>query len=152
PPLPLMRRALAVLALLGPAALAGASEPSPADVVSSVTIVAPPAELPRLAPYVELKRGDALDPAAIRHSVELLYATGRFEDVVVEASPAADGVALSFRPVPAPLFAAVRLDGDAVLKPGDLRRIARLRLAEPLWPERLERASQAVAQSLVDAG
>jgi len=147
-----MRRALAVLALLGPAAIVRASEPSPGDVVASVAIDAAPDELPRLAPYVELKRGDAFDPAAVRHSVELLYATGRFEDVIVEAGEATDGVALLFRPVPAPLFAAVRVQGDAILKPGALRRITRLRAGEPLWPERLERAARAAARALVDAG
>ena len=64
-----MRRALAVLALLGSAASVYGSEPSPGEIVASVAIDAAPDELPRLAPYVELKRGDAFDPAAVRHSV-----------------------------------------------------------------------------------
>lgn len=147
-----MRRALAVLALLGPAAIVQGSEHPLGKVVASVAIAAAPDELPRLTPYVELKHGDAFDPAAVRHSVELFYATGRFEDVIVEAAEATDGVALLFRPVPAPLFAAVRVEGDVILKPGALRRIARLRAREPLWPERVESAARTVTRALEEAG
>ena len=128
-----MKGTLAALALLGlPGGVFG-FEAAPGRIVSAVAMQAAPEDLPRLAPYVEVKRGDPFDPAAVRRSVQLLYATGRFEDVLVEADETADGVALLFHPIPAPLFAAVRVEGDAVLGRGAVRRAARSRPPRSSW-------------------
>src|SRR6185503_4146215 len=62
------------------------------------------------------------------------------------------GIDLVFRPVPAPLLAEVRVTGGGVLSAEDVRRIARLRARDPLWPARLEEASRDLALALVERG
>jgi outer membrane protein insertion porin family len=108
----------------------------------------------QLQPFISLAPGRPLDPEAVRRAVELIYATGRFEDVRVEAlhEPGEEGVTIVFHPLPAPLFAGVRVEGDRVLSAGSLTRIARLRPGEPLWPSRLERAARDIALALVRRG
>jgi outer membrane protein insertion porin family len=106
----------------------------------------------RLARYLEIAPGDAFASAALQKAVERLYATGEFEDVLVEAEPRADGVALVFRPVPAPLLAGVRVAGERVISAEAVRRAAQLRQGEPLWPARLDAAAQAAALALVGKG
>ena len=108
----------------------------------------------RLARFVTLVPGRPLDPEAVRRTVELIYATGEFEDVrvLVEREAGEDGVTVVIEPVPAPLLVDVRVEGDQVLSPGDVREIARLRPGEPLWAERLETAGRDVALALVSRG
>jgi len=138
-----------LLSVPGPAAEAPARE---GETLASVTIEAPPAEAARLARYVEIQPGQPLRAAAVRHAVELLHATGDYEDVVVEALRGPGGIDLVFRPVPAPLLAEVKVTGSRVLSAADVRRIARLRARDPLWPARLEEASRGLALALVERG
>jgi hypothetical protein len=84
-PLPLMVTALAVLALLS------AAEPRPSRPVAAVEIDAPGEDASALRAFVELQPGDAYDAEVVRHAVELLYATGRYQDVVVEGDGDARG-------------------------------------------------------------
>jgi outer membrane protein assembly complex protein YaeT len=140
-------------------ALLASFQPAPADVaslegevLSSVVIEAPPEDVRRLAQYVEMRPGEPLHAASLRHAVELFHATGDYEDVVVQAARGPAGIDLVFRPVPAPLLAEVRITGSAVLDPGDVRKISRLRAREPLWPSRLEEAARDVALALVERG
>ncbi len=120
--------------------------------VRSVRIEAPFPE--RFATYVSLVPGQLLDQEAVRRAVELLYATGEFADVVVEAEAGPGGAAdVVFRTRPAPLFAGVvRVDGDRILSPSALRRLSRLRPGEPLWPGRLDRAGRDAALALAGRG
>jgi outer membrane protein insertion porin family len=118
----------------------------------SVRIEASPEEQARLGRYVELKPGEPLDLERLRHAVDLIYATGAYEDVRVESDPTPDGVDLVVRPIRGPLMTGVRVVGDPVVEPSDVRRIARLRAGEPLWPERLNGAAQSVALHLADDG
>jgi outer membrane protein insertion porin family len=133
-------------------AAAGAPAPPAADIVAAVRVEAPADDVPRLARYLGIPVGEPLDPARVRHAVELLYATGEFQDVVVETRQAGAGLEVVFRPVPAPLLARVRVDGDRVLSTRAIRRITRLTEGEPLWPARLERAGRDVALALVAEG
>lgn len=133
-------------------AVALASPDAPDGTVAAIEIDAPGEDATALGAFVELRAGGAYDPEAVRHAVELLYATGRYEDVVVEAVPSPAGTVLRIRPRPAPLLAAVVLEGDRVLDLQDLRRLSRLRDGEPLWPARLERAARDVALALTDDG
>ncbi|MET0552011.1 MAG: BamA/TamA family outer membrane protein, partial [Vicinamibacteria bacterium] len=120
--------------------------------LAAVEIEAPGEDAAALRAIVELKPGAAYDPEAVRHAVELLYATGRYEDVVVETSESAAGLLLRVRPRPAPLLGPVALEGDRVLAPADLLRLSRLRDGEPLWPARLEKAARDVAVALTEDG
>lgn len=132
-----------LLALL---CLAAPGEPS----VRSVRIEGAPSE--RFLPYVDLVPGQPLDRAVVRRAVELIYATGEFEDVVVAAEAQADGVDVVFRLRPAPLFARVAILGDHVLSAAALGRMSGLRPKELLWPARLERAGRDAALALAARG
>lgn len=122
------------------------------EFVRSVRVVAE--DEARLSSFVGLVPGRPLDPEAVRRAVELIYATGRFEDVRVELvrRPGEDGVDVLFHPLPAPLLVAVRVEGDQVISPGAIARLTRLRSGEPLWPARMERAARDVALSLARRG
>lgn len=120
--------------------------------VAAVRIEASAEEAARLSGYLAVATGDVLRPEAVRHSVELLYATGEFADVRVEAVERPEGVELLVRLVPAPLLQEVRVEGDTVLEPDRVRRIARLSPREPLWAARLERAGRDVALALAADG
>lgn len=147
-----MRAALLLLL----AGAAGAAELPPAGLegatVASVRIEAPPEESARLERYLELRPGEPLRAEEVRHVVELIHATGEYADVRVEARPAAGGVEVVFHPVPAPRLRELRLEGDAALEQGELRRLGHLREGEPLWPARLEQAAEQVRQALVERG
>jgi outer membrane protein insertion porin family len=134
-------------AALSPAPLAAAG-----DKVASVRIAAPAADVERLSRYVEVKVGEPLRPDVVHHVVELFYATGDYEDVIVEAEPGPTGLDVVFRPIPAPLLASVLVEGDHVISAGAVARIARLRPRETLWAARLERAARDVAVALVARG
>ena len=123
-----------------------------AATVASVRIAAPAADVERLSRYVELKVGEPLQPEVLRHVVELFYATGDYEDVIVEAEPGPGGLDVVFRPIPAPLLASVVVEGDRVISPGQVAHIARLRPRETLWTARRERAARDVAVALAERG
>jgi outer membrane protein insertion porin family len=139
--------AVLLSAALSPAPLAAAG-----DKVASVRIAAPAADVERLSRYVEVEVGEPLRPAVVHHVVELFYATGDYEDVIVEAQPGPAGLDVVFRPIPAPLLASVLVEGDRVISAGEVARIARLRPRETLWAARLERAARDVAVALVARG
>src|SRR5260221_3960192 len=118
--------------------------------VRSVRIEAPAPG--RFTPYVDIRPGHPLDAEAVRRAVELLHATGEFEEVVVEAERGSEGIDVVFRARRAPLLAGARVVGDRVLSPAALLKRGRLRLGEPLWPARLERAGRDAALAFVAAG
>ena len=70
--------------MLAPAllAVALAATAAESEYVRSVRVVAE--DEARLAGFVGLVPGRPLDPEAVRRAVELIYATGRFEDVRVD--------------------------------------------------------------------
>jgi outer membrane protein insertion porin family len=142
--------AVALLAV----ALAQAPDASPAgeDFVRAVRVEADEPE--RLLPFVGLAPGQALDRETIRRAVELIFATGRFEDVPVEVrrDPGQAGVEVVFRPRPAPLLVRVRVEGDRVVSPSSAARTARLRPGDPLWSARLERAARDIGLALARRG
>ncbi|HEY7515725.1 MAG TPA: POTRA domain-containing protein, partial [Vicinamibacteria bacterium] len=128
--------------------LAAAASASPP--VRSVRIeVQDPA---RYSDYVVIETGLPLDPAAVRRTVDRFYATGEFEDVVVETEPGPEGLDVVVRPSPAPLFKRVVVRGDRVKDASAVRKITRLRSGEPLWPARLERAGRDLALALAGEG
>ena len=120
--------------------------------LTAVSLDAPAAQRARLSSYLGLKAGQPFRPEAVRAAVERLYATGEFADVIVERREGDDGPELIFRTTPAPRLGAVRVAGDQVLSSGAIRKVARFVAGEPLWPARLDEASQAVAVALVARG
>ena len=136
---------LAAALLLAPALPEG-------RVVTEVTIDAAGLDESGLRALVELRPGEPASREAVRHAVELLFATGRFQDVIVEETATDAGIALVFRPVPLPIMGGVAMEGDPVLRLEQVRDLSRLRDGEPLWPARLERAARDLALALTEDG
>lgn len=148
-----MRGALCSLALAAAAAAATAEHAQePGPVVTDVRLEAERSLAERLRPYLKVEKGKPLSPGAVRRSVELLFATGELEDVVVESQPAPGGVAVVFRPRAAPRMTGLRVRGDRVIGEKDVRRLTRLRGGEQLWQARLEEAARDVAVELSKQG
>jgi outer membrane protein insertion porin family len=120
--------------------------------VRHVMLDLPRGEAARLKRYVTVREGDAWDPAKVRQTVELLFATGEFADVVADVEPGPGGMDVAFRPRPAPRLLDVRIEGDKVRSARELRTLARLRTGEALWPNRLLAVGQEVTRALVAAG
>ncbi len=144
-----MHAVMLLAAALG--ALGGAASSEGADLVSQVHLEAPDPE--GLERFVEVEAGRPLDPEATRRTVELIYATGRFEDVRVEVeSEGRGGVSVLIRALTAPLLVEARVAGDRVLSAGALLRVTRLRKGEPLWASRREQAGRAAGLALKQRG
>ena len=142
-----MNCALPLLLLLsGPVPPAG-------ELVTAVRIETTASQdVDRLKRYVAVREGAPLDPDQVRRSVQYLFATGEFADVIVERRQSTAGIEVVFRPVPASRLSSIAVEGDALLSPHRLRRVTRLRDGETLWPRRLDRAAQDAALDLTEAG
>jgi outer membrane protein insertion porin family len=132
--------ALALALLAAPGGLSG-------ELVHSVHLEAAPREVAQLARYLELRPGEPLTPELVRRAVETIFATGRYEDVQVEANPGPDGIDVTIRPVLAPLLLAVRIEGAR-----GLRGVTGLKRGESLWPRRLEAAGAELRKRLQARG
>lgn len=122
--------------------------PQESSRVAAVVIEAPEDEAARLGRYVAIKPGEALDPEAVRRLVELIFATGQYEDVVVDREDVAEGSRLVVRPRRAPLLASVRVEGKAPLGADEVRRLGGLRPREALFPADLEQAERQIEDAL----
>ncbi len=129
-----------------------AAAPVPGEYVRSVRVETQDAA--RLSGFVGLVPGGPLDPEVVRRGVELIFATGRFEDVQVDLvrGEGEAGIDVVFRPIPAPLLVAVEVAGDRVISAAAIQGMARLRRGDPLRPARLERAGRDVALELARRG
>ena len=76
---------------------------------------------------VGLRRGEALSPEKVRRDLEAVYATGFFENVVVELAPDEDGVLVRFIVEEKPAIREVRIEGNKKVDEDDLREVLDLR-------------------------
>ena len=100
-----------------------------------------------LSGLVTLRKGQALTPGAVRKSVEQLFATGRFADVVAFTQEVPGGVRLVFKLTPLPLLSHVAVRGNQVLTSGELLDASGLLQGGPLDPEELDTAADAVREA-----
>jgi len=128
-----------------------AADPAPPPRLASVVVESDDPQPEHWERYL-LRPGDPLDAAAVRRMVRLLYASGRFSDVIVERRGPETAPELLVRLQPAPLLLEVRVVGSDLLDAGDVRRLARLQEGEPLWPARLDRAARDVAIAISEDG
>ncbi|HSP07608.1 MAG TPA: POTRA domain-containing protein, partial [Acidobacteriota bacterium] len=107
--------------------------------VSSVSIKADGAvDEPSLLSLIEVTSGvDILTTSKIRRSIELLYATGNFTNILVDAREDGDRVALTFILKLVYRFQYVHLTGDLGVSGSSIRRQLRLRKLEPYTPEKI---------------
>lgn len=116
-----------------------------------------PAEQPLadsvLREILPLKPGAPLRASEVRAAIERLYATGRYQDIVVEAEAAASGVVV--RIVTRPEYFTGRVVVEGVPEPpnrGVLVNATGLELGTPFHEGELKRATQNLARLLRDNG
>ncbi|MFP2899931.1 POTRA domain-containing protein [Corallococcus sp. 4LFB] len=137
---------LLVCALPAFAAPAGHDDEAPA--VVAVELHLPEGMAPDgLSGLVTLRKGQALTPGAVRRSVERLFATGRFADVVALTQDVPGGVRLVFQLLPLPLLSHVAVRGNHVLTSGELLDASGLLQGGPLDPEELDTAADSVREA-----
>jgi outer membrane protein insertion porin family len=73
-----------------------------------------PADLARVLP---LKKGQALRSADMAHAIDALFATGRFDDIIVEAEPAGQGVIVRFVTQNARFLGGIAVEGKVLDSP-----------------------------------
>jgi outer membrane protein assembly factor BamA len=152
-----VRRPHAALVAQGPAAEADAAGEAP--VVASVRLELPPGEAAGgLQAFISVEPGARLSRRALRRTVQLLYGTGRFANVVAEASPVSGApgrVELVLRCLPRRSLASLRIvnrDSPRALDDDRVRRTAGLAPGDELWPGRLDDAAARVRAALTRRG
>src|SRR5882672_5126059 len=113
-----------------------------------------PVATPDLAQAVTLKPNAPLRIADVRESIEKLYATGRYEDVQVDAEPRGDGVVVRFITRNSWFVGRVSADGRVAdpPNPGQMANATRLQLGQPFHEEDMTQAEIGLRKLLVDDG
>lgn len=107
-----------------------------------------------LADALTLKKGMPLHMADIRESMQRLFSTGQYEDIQVDAEPAAGGVSIRFVTRSSWFVGRVSVDGNVGDPPnqGQLSNATRLDLGQPFHEEDLIQAENGVRRLLVANG
>ncbi len=134
---------LALLLVLGQ--VAPAAPPTITSVEVRLPAGADPKLLERVPQLVTVRRGQALSRRAVERSIENLFATGRFADVVVQGEDGPDGVAIIFVLEPRLDVGSLFVEGARVLTRAEVLAAAAVEVGSEYWPERLEYAAEKVA-------
>jgi outer membrane protein insertion porin family len=105
-----------------------------------------PKSLTPLFELVLVRRGQVLSPLAVRRSIEGLWNTGRFSDVVARVVEVPGGVRLVFQLTPVQVLARLVIEGNLVLSNEEIREASGLQEYAPLEPGRLEAAKVAIEE------
>jgi outer membrane protein insertion porin family len=105
-----------------------------------------PKSLTPLFELVLVRRGQVLSPLAVRRSIEGLWNTGRFSDVVARMVEVPGGVRLVFQLTPVQVLARLVIEGNLVLSSEEIREASGLQEYAPLEPGRLEAAKVAIEE------
>jgi outer membrane protein assembly factor BamA len=141
-------------------ALAGRDEHAPR--VRSIAMRLPPGEAEaELRALVALREGDPLTSRELRRTVQRIWQTGRFRNVLVRAAdvaapPGESGawvdLVVEAQPVRILSSVAVKADGPSVLDDGRVRAVARLAPGEPFDDADLDAAAERVRAALARRG
>jgi len=153
----LERRVALLLALLVAAAPARAQGPAvggQAPVVASVKL-----EMrgggqvpPDLQGLVAVAQGQPLSGRAVRRSIERLFSTGRFSDVVARGEEGPDGLVVTFELAPVVRISRIDVTGARSLGKDELLTAARLQVGNEYWPEKLDEARTALLAAYARRG
>jgi outer membrane protein assembly complex protein YaeT len=147
----------ALLALLAAACLS-AQTPSSFEGRRVVEVQYSPSQQPLdpvdLARAQAVKAGDPLDLEAVGRAIDQLFATGRYEDIQVEAEPAAAGVIIRFVTVESWFVSHVGAQGKIPSPPnrGQLIVGTELNLGDPYDPNTLKTAEDNILRLFRDNG
>jgi outer membrane protein insertion porin family len=114
----------------------------------------PPAPLDPadLAKALPLKKGEPLRAQDVSRAIDGLFATGRFDDIVAEAEPSADGVIVRFVTKNVWFVGGVSVEGRIITDPnrGQIVSAAQFSLGNPFHDEDVTHAAQSI-QNLLEA-
>ncbi len=113
-----------------------------------------PLEVSELSELMPVKRDRPYSAANIRAAIERLYATGRYMDIEVDASPSAGGVAVRFITKNSWFIGKVSTDSDFPEPPaaGQIVNASRLQLGDPFDPKQVTAAVESIRKLLVENG
>ena len=134
--------ALAVLSCSGRFAIAQVAEFEGRQIVDIQYSPATSLDPSDLAAAQPLRKGEPLHARDVAAAIDALFATGRFQDVVVEAQPAGNGVSVRFVTVAQWFVGGVAIDGSVPLPPNraELRGNAPLNLGAPFREDDVKKA------------
>jgi outer membrane protein insertion porin family len=95
---------------------------------------------------------DILTTSKIRKSIELLYETGNFTNILVDAKPVGERVSLTFILRLVYRFDFVHLNGNLGLGSGRIKKKIQLRKLEPFTPEKVLRGREDILAILHENG
>src|SRR5258708_8627772 len=103
-----------------------------------------------LARALSVKKGETLHGEDISRSIDGLFATGRFEDIVVEGEPSGPEVVVRFVTTPTWFVGGVSVEGKAPTPPnrGQLVNTAQFSLGAPFHDEDVKTAVEAMKSLL----
>lgn len=110
-----------------------------------------PADLARVQP---LRKGEPLRASGVAQAIDGLYATGRFEDIVVEAVPAGAGVIVRFVARNARFLGGTRVKGKVIQDPNDAQVLSstQLSLGAPFHDDDVAEAVNRIERLLTTNG
>ncbi len=101
-----------------------------------LTMVAPS----DLRGLIELRSGDRFSQSAVRHSIQRLFSTRVFHDILVSAEPDGEVVNVTFTLIRKYLVSELDFTGSTALSKEDLRRAVTIRPGEPYSEDALARS------------
>ena len=121
------------------------------DIQFSPAQILDPADLNRA---LNLHKGDPLRAKDVARAIDGLFATGRFQDIAVEADPSLGGVALRFVTQNTQFIASIAVSGKAAVPPnrGQIINAGQLVLGAPFHEPDLAGAAEAMQRLLVANG
>jgi outer membrane protein insertion porin family len=113
-----------------------------------------PVDTSDLQQALMLKPNTPLRMVDVRLSIEKLYATGRYEDIQVDAEPSSDGVVVRFITRNSWFVGRVSADGRVAdpPNPGQMANATRLQLGQPFHEEDMTQAEIGLRKLLIDDG
>ena len=89
---------------------------------------------------VAVAPGQPLSARAVRRSIERLFSTGRFSDVVARGDEGPDGLVVTFELAPVVRITRIDVSGAKALGKDEVLAAARLQAGTEFWPEKLDEA------------
>jgi outer membrane protein assembly complex protein YaeT len=113
-----------------------------------------PLAMSEIAALIPLKRNEPYTAAAVRTTIERLYATGRYQDIQVDATPAENGVALRFITTNSWFIGHVAVQSDLSTPPtpGQIVNTSRLDLGAPFDEAQVATAETNIRRLLMNNG
>ena len=108
-----------------------------------------PADLQGL---VAVTPGQPLSARAVRRSIERLFSTGRFSDVIARGDESPEGLVVTFELAPVIRIARIDVIGARALGKDEILTAARLQVGSEFWPERLDEARSALLAAYARRG